>query len=431
MRHYPLSLSVSPRRKAQRNTISLTPELWAEVFAHLEERPSTPATYDDVEEKQSQKEVHQLDKLKLVCKDFRRIHASHAGLVQKVHLHSDFCVRSLPSLLAWLQHNKSSVHILQSARGSPLLDAVLAALFSPESHLWMVNIAGVSTCSIPIVATFSALQKCSLQHDDDEHLDLEPLGSLPRLNHLVLQGYFAGVHDLAGLTRLDCIRADVQSVQDFKCFARLQHLELEGSNLAWVHILSDCTALTKLKFSDTTLMDSNDQVLLDCDLSLIPVRMELLKKLHTLYLSTGSNASRPASLGWIIKLGTLQDLSISFGSSLSQVLHHASVLPMLTSLHILGLDSDLDAPYVLDIDIAWHRLQLLQHLSICFCSLKLGRNVAGLFGLDFLRQVSFGGSTVYDSNEADCFTALIYGFAKVCPHVKVVVDSGDVLRYFD
>lgn len=428
MRHYPLSLSLSMSRRVQRNAITLTPELWAEVFPHLEERSSTATVYDDLEQKQRQKEVHQL---KLVCKQFRQIHASHPGLVHKVHLYSDFFVRSLPSLLVWLQHNKSSVQILQSACGSPVLDAVLAGLVSPESDVRVVNLDGVSTCSTALIATFPALQKCSLQHNQNGPLDLEPLGALSRLDYLVLQGRFRGVHNLAGLTRLDCIQAEVFSVHDFKCIATLQHLELEGSSFAWVHTISACTALTKLKFSDTELTNSIDQMLWDSDLSVIPFRTDLLTQLHTLYLSTGSNASQPASLGWISKLVNHQDLSVSFGSCLSQVVHHASLLPMLTSLHILGLDAHLAAPYVLDIGIAWHRLQMLQHLSICFCSLKLDRSVAGLLELPLLRQVSFGGSTVHDSNEADCFTALIYGLARVCPHVKVVVDSGDVLRYFN
>lgn len=318
MRHYPLSLSLSVSRRAQQNAITLTPELWAEVFAHLEERSSTLTLYDDVKQKQSQKEVHQI---KLVCKQFRLIHASHPGLVQKVHLYSDFCVRSLPSLLAWLLHNKSSVHVLQSACGSPLLDAVLAGLVSLESHMRVVNLDGVSTCSIPIIATFAALQKCALQHEQNGHLDLEPLRALSRLNHLFLQGHFLGVHDLADLTRLDCVQADLLIMQDFRSIATLQHLELEDSFLTWGHPLSACTALTKLKFSDTLLMGRNEQVLLDSELSVVPLRVDLLTQLHTLYLSTGSNASQPASLGWISKLVNLQDLSMSFGSCLS-CMHH-------------------------------------------------------------------------------------------------------------
>lgn len=412
-------------RAQHQNALSLTPELWAEVFARLEERATTLTTYDDLEEKQSQTEVHQL---KRVCKQFRQIYASDSRLVQKLYLYSNFSLRSLASLLVWLQHNKSSVKIFRSACGSPLLDAVLAGLVSPEPHLRMLDLAGISACSISIGAAFTGLEKCSLQHNE-ARLSLEPLGALSRLNHLVLQGHFHALHHLTGLTRLDCIRADVLSLQRFKTMATLKHLEMQDGILA--RTLSAYTALTKLVFSDSVLVDSNDQVYLDGDLSLVPTNIDLLTQLHTLYLSTTSNASGPASLGWISKLVTLQDLSISFGSSHDQVLQHAAVLTRLTSLYILGLDSHLDEPYVLDIDIDWDRLQALQDLSICFCSLKLGHKVAGLLKLHCLKHISFGGSTVHDGNEADCFTALIYGLARVCPHVKVVVDSGDVLHYFD
>ena len=67
----------------RQNAPALPPELWAKVFSHLEELPETIEPWDDPDQKQNQAEVHQL---KLVCRQFRDILASHSGLMQ--HLYS-------------------------------------------------------------------------------------------------------------------------------------------------------------------------------------------------------------------------------------------------------------------------------------------------------------------------------------------------------
>ena len=61
----------------QQRTPALTPELWTKIFAHLEELPDF-LDWDDEEQEPNQAKVHQL---KLVCKQFRDVDASHSGLV--------------------------------------------------------------------------------------------------------------------------------------------------------------------------------------------------------------------------------------------------------------------------------------------------------------------------------------------------------------
>lgn len=94
----------------QPSSVSLSPDLWAKVFAHLQDGAETlgdtfPANGAELwEQKQKQAELHQL---KLVCKQFKGIHASHSELVRRLYLGPEFSIRALASLLAWLQQRTS------------------------------------------------------------------------------------------------------------------------------------------------------------------------------------------------------------------------------------------------------------------------------------------------------------------------------------
>ena len=90
-----------------------------------------------------------------MCRHFRHMHASHSGLLQHAYLGNIVSVKSLPSLLAWLQQSKSSVQTLQSNCNSPLVHAVLAALASFKQRITWDDAGHISTCSISIVAIFT------------------------------------------------------------------------------------------------------------------------------------------------------------------------------------------------------------------------------------------------------------------------------------
>ena len=65
------------------DTVSLSPDLCAKVFAYLDD-PAEISRFSDISKRmQSQAEVHQL---KLVCKEFRQIHADHSEIAQRLHL---------------------------------------------------------------------------------------------------------------------------------------------------------------------------------------------------------------------------------------------------------------------------------------------------------------------------------------------------------
>lgn len=404
---------------------SLTPELWAEVFAHLAFDTEKVTLQEDdgnldLELKQEQLQLHQL---KLVCKQFRDIFATHSGLVQRVYVCPDFPLRSLCSLLTWLHQNKGSVQELQSA-DRRTLDAVLAGLVTSEQRLKVIDITGSSACSIPLVAALTRLEKCAITHKDIHSLDLTPLGVLSRLTALRLTGRFHQLHHLAGLSQLICFNATVLEAHAFA--PMLQHLEIVDSTLSGVHShgLSPCTALTQLVLNNAHLEDSDNNAYLDRALCLTPASIGLLTQLHRLDLSTYHYAEDFANLEWVMELTSLQDLSMSFCMcSPINVVQHVSVLTKLTRLIVLGQpDSVSEELPGADINIEWFRLQAMQELSICQVRLKLGQGVAGLLQLHCLKQISFAGSTFLTEKDRGYFDALMHILAELRPQVKLVHD---------
>ena len=255
-----ISLCVRHRRRRcramdhlqQSKSLNLTPELWAKVFAYLEDRPGPirPITT----QWRQQSEVH---RLKLVCKQFREIYSSHPGIVQALYLNF-ITVRKLPSLLAWLQQNKSSLQTFRAELGGPLVEAVLEALVLRPSSLKSIGIGGISAISLSSLAVFTRLEMCAFWNPYSDVLDLTPLGSLPSLTHLVLQaGHFKDLHHLSGLTRLDCDRAAVSGVQ--RLAPTLQDLQLDGGYLEDIDTqgLSACPGLTKLVLIWPSFMDKS------------------------------------------------------------------------------------------------------------------------------------------------------------------------------
>ena len=279
--------------------------------------------------------------------------------------------------------------------------------------------------SVSLVAGFANLEKCSVWHGQ-KHLDLTPLGNLPRLSHVVLHGEFQQLYHLAGLTRLECAGADVLDVQGLA--PTLQHLELDYSDLREVDPegISACTALTQLVLKQTRLTDSNNFVYLGYELCLDLTDSVGLTRLHTLEL--GSNVHSLPGMEWISGLTTLKELVICGRSSLDNMVQYASVLTQLTRLHI-------SAPIeyetsILDIDIEWHTSKALQDLSINKFTLNSGPGVGGLLQLEHLKQVSFAGTRTLGEADNELLCALVSNLARMRPQVKLVFEKGDLQNFF-
>lgn len=301
---------------------------------------------------------------------------------------------------------------------------MLAGLVSSEPSLKVIDISSVTACSPSLVSAFSHLESCALHHKTHVYLDLAPLGILPGLNHLLVTGWFQGLQHLAGLTYLQCQSAVVKGVQEFA--PTLQHLDIDRSCLQHVRVegLTACTALTQLVLKESSLAAGNE-VHLSTDLTLVPTNIQLLTQLHTLHLAGGRNCSL-GDLQWISKLTALHDLSVSFGSDCDDVLQHVEELAKLTCLKLVGLRDGLAA----GLNINWHKLQALQHLSICNFTLMLDIDVGGLLQLQHLKEIWFAGCTV--TGELNAFVALMYNLARVHPHVNAHFnpEDGDLQNYF-
>ena len=409
----------------QQTAPSLSIDLWAKVFQHMKEMLEDEYS----PEKNSQAQMHQLN---LVCKQFKQTVASHSELVQRLFLCPLFSDSLLLSLLAWLRKNQGSVRTLKSRCKGPLVEVILAQLQSSQLTVEWVDVSGASPS---LLTAFSNLERCELQNTTGSSVDLEPLGCLAKLHTVVLRGRFEKLHHLTGLTRLKCAsnfpRSDGVVSGVHKLASTLQHLDLDSCVLQGIHSLglSACTALTQLVLNNPCVLFDNGDVYLDKDLSLSPDNLGQLAQLHTLHLET-SEEEFP-SLSWISVLKTHQHLTIYIRGCNDSPVEPASWLTNLTHLDIYAesqLDNEEDP--VLNIDVAWDKLQALQILSICFFRLQLGLGVGGLLQLPQLREISVYGSTVIDPDN-ECFAALMFHLARARPEVKVACFSGDLTYFFE
>ncbi|KAL3151155.1 hypothetical protein ABBQ38_15512 [Trebouxia sp. C0009 RCD-2024] len=399
---------------------SLTSELWAKVFAHLE-LPQKNGSWDYFDQRQQQARLHQL---KLVCKQFREVFTSHPALVQQLYISSDFCVRALPSLLAWLHQSKNSVQYFQSECRSPLVDAVVSGLVSPQPSLKSVSIRDISVCSLSLLAAFTRLETCSLWNAKEERLDLTPLQGLPRLTHLSLGGQFMQLHHLVGLTHLQCVGASVLGVRKFAL--TLQHLEIKHSTLRDIDTrgLSTCPALTHLELNNVCLVLDTREGYLDRNLTLVPANVRWLTHLHTLHLYTGTNVCTAAvNLDWVYTLTTLQDLSITLNRhSQEGAIMDASMLTNLTCLSVLGVRDNCGIGPLLNIAIDWYRLHAPQCLAICDCRLVLDVEIAGLLQLQHLKEITLEGIVTCNEENTGLLVAFTNNLARRRPQVELSLD---------
>ena len=401
------------------NAPTLTPELWAKIFANVEQRSDRIDPCEAFLQKRNQAEVHQL---KLVCKQFRSVFKTHSELVQRLYLDWHFSVSLAPTLLAGLHQNKGSIRVFWSKCTSPLVDMVMAVLLSAP-NISIVDMLDVSAGTISLVGTFKRLKTCSLRHDSEAHLGLAPLAALPRLQQLVLQGQFSELRHLTGLTKLECVSSRVWGAQNLS--PALQHLELTDSVLFDVHAqtLPTCTALAHLVLSDAALIGDhiNAYVYLDRNLAVVPTNISQLTQLRTLHLGIDMEQRvQPVELKWVSELTSLQELSMRFDQSNSNVFQHISLLTKLTYLAISGFGTDaVGEVHVLHVDFEWHRLQALQKLVLGMKRLHLSDNISVLLQLPELQEVSFVNSTFHGLDDTSCFAALVYQFARSRPLVQL------------
>ena len=207
----------------------LTAELWTEVFAHVEAPQIRYKSWNDIQDdQQNQRQLHQL---RLVCKQFNKIFAAPSLFLRRLCLPEAFPSSSLPSLLAWLQQNKSCLKVFEANCGSRMTDVVLGVLTSSTSQLKLVDISAASiACSMQLLGSFSSLEMCALSSADGV-LNITPLQALPKLRSLWLAGIFDGLASLRHLTHLRCSGATIDCSGSCKFMTALQHRDINQTTL--------------------------------------------------------------------------------------------------------------------------------------------------------------------------------------------------------
>jgi len=414
----------------------LTAELWTEVFAHVEAAQIRYRSWNDIEDDhQNQRQLHQL---RLVCKQFNEIFAAHPLFLRRLSLPEAFPSSSLPSLLAWLQQNKSCLKIFEANCASPTVDVVLSALTSITSQLKFINVGEVSIArSIQLLGGFSNLEKCSLWAVDKAVISLYPLQALPKLRSLWLRGCFDGLASLEHLTHMQCFAGLLDCTGSCKFVRTLQQLDVKDTTLQNFDI-SVCQGLQVLKLDKCSgRVIHHHSVVYEPGQSSLPVGLSLLTKLETLSLASTVDADELISLAWVTELttlSTLQDLSIKSFYVNSWLIKSVACLSRLTRLVVRGPDHQhfSHSPWlVLDLDFNWCSLKSLKHLFLSHSKLEVGPGTASLLLLQHLTDITLHYVMPETVASVEHYVALIHSLVTLRPHVRLDFQTTAIDHFLD
>ena len=415
----------------QQQAIPLTPELWAEVFVRVEAADTGFREYTaDDEYQEQQQKVHQL---KLVCKQFNEVFKAYPQTLQRLYISPGFASSSLPSLIKWVQRHKTTLTVFEAHCGS-LVDAILGALISPASCLRLVDLTvDKNSYSLDLLPCFGCLEMCAISAATSGQVDLSPLQALPKLHHLVLVGGEFIVKKLSHVEALHCHNVVVSCAEDWTV-TQLHSLELVDSTLQGLHRqgLVACTALKSLVWKSSSWEGHDGIVHFKLDGTVDHANSALLPSLQQLTrldLEVGIHTEEPISPNWVFGLTSLKDLTISFRKAHFDLIQSVSLLTSLTKLAIGSVVHSPNLP-ILDVDLHWYKLQLLQQVSIDNCTLSVGLGTGALIHLPCLSSVSFVNSLPEGKASLECFAALMDNFAKLRPQLQVMLATSSASDYF-
>ena len=205
---------------------ALTPEIWAKIFAYLEDEHTAFRSYNEI---QSRQEVQQRLQLRMVCKQFNDVYAVH---MHRLNLPVSFPTSALPGLLAWLRQSRVSITVFEATCGTSVTDANLGAFVLSCAPLRVIDVSRVSSCSMELLSAFLCLKQCSLGGQElGDFQDLSPLRNLPNLTDLLLCGDFFAINRLQHLTALQLQNSVVRATDNCNFASILQKLMMEDSHL--------------------------------------------------------------------------------------------------------------------------------------------------------------------------------------------------------
>lgn len=401
------------------DTVSLSPELWAHIFAFLDENHTPFESWK--EPVLSSEGLQRRLVLRTVCKSFNAVHATH---LRRLTIREDISDMALPSLLAWTRRSNPSLTSLQiGCTDTSVVTAVLATLAYADTPLTMLE-ADLSNVPkafpLQLISAFRLLTGCSLMTRVRQ--DLTPLQHLPHLTDLFLQGAFCHLDKLAHLTQLclyDC--TNMKCTADCKFVSVLEELSLVLTNLQGLHErgLSACCQLKRLTVEDSTLSDrkQNGQFAE----GVVPANISFITGLNMLELKFAIAENPP--LIWIAQLVSLQTLDVTYESFENAFLQHLSTLTNLTSLSVnTERYSSEVVEGCISLNLHWQLWQSLKCLSILGVPVSFGQNSLSLLQLDCLTHVTFEVMPV-SSRDMAYFADILYQFSSSRPDVCLCVND--------
>ena len=385
-------------------------------------------SWRDIEDDQHNQ--RQLHRLRLVCKQFNEIFAAQPLFVRRLSLREAFPSSSLPSLLTWLQQNKSCLEVFEANCSSHMADVFLSALTSSTSQLKLIDIGHASTaCSVQLLGSFSSLEMCALSSAEGD-LHLTPSQALPKLRSLWLAGSFDGLASLRHLTHLRCYAATIDCSGSCNLMTALQHLDMKNTTLenSDDRGLSICQGLRKLTLQKSKVTGAHS-VLYAADHSYTPVGMSLFTNLARLSLTCNLRTAGPISLAWISELTTLQDLYIRYTTIDSGLIKKLACLSSLARLVVSGYAHLADVSPTLNLDFGWCSLTALKQFSLCHSRFAMGPGTASLLRLQLLTEIAFHNGTLQAISSIEHYAALIHSFTTLCLQVRLHLNTS-AMEYF-
>ncbi len=317
--------------------------------------------------------------LRLVNKQFSKLFEEHLELATCTYLRRDFAQEALPSLLQWLQKRGRTLTHLVSECGSPCTEAALTALTSSASGLSTVIIHKASDYGVSILSMFASLTRCELTGADSD-LNLGALPTLAGLNVLELRhGSFSNLDQLANLTELRLVSANIVSTRECMFFVSLQKLYMWDSLLSGTHAvgLGGFTALTFLRCYGSAVRGTNEPDSLNTSNTgpMVPTDLSSLTQLTVLYL-TFTCSMQTLELQGVYMLSSLEILELTFHSDAFVQL--GSCLACLKTLKTLANHLFSRVQPCLVLKVPWQKLRCLQSVGLHAAEIQIDIAILGL-----------------------------------------------------
>ena len=407
----------------------LSPELWARIFHYIEsDIRGLFGTYppDDIWDA----EQKPYRRLQLVCKTFRDVFAAVPALSEAVAF-PNAPHTLLPSLLAWLRSQSSSVRIL-AAEGS-YLDVALASLGIPSPPLQNLMAWEASPMAMAILPIFTSLQSCDLfSHSTHENapLDLSPLQALPRLQQLHLKGSFCNLHAAAHLTSLWIYSSSiVGSQQDCRFASTLRKLTVFDSDIQDFHSsgLCACMALECLSIRDSVIgaTQGNETLQLQVDNQFhIPDGITSLTSLADVTVHP-QNSPVQESYEWLFVLASLTALYFNPTPQASLTIPGGltKLQRLLQRLAVTApRQQELDFP-TLTLQVNWDSMLLLKQVKFTRQIIVCDRKILQFYLMKSLVVLKFTHCVLQDKLSGQTMACLAHSIALHNPHLDFVVDK--------